>query len=155
LNTAKLGLVGAAVSDFRGIGELSRHILQCGGKVSVSSRESTDSTRDDRGAKERPQTVPGARGGSGLGTCQENISEEQILAACDMHIRKDILNLRLYFIIGLRNDDGPERNGDSGGQDSADGDRGSKERKTWWGDPFRKSFVPKPSTPFQWCGMEA
>ncbi|HEX2768043.1 MAG TPA: radical SAM protein, partial [Geobacteraceae bacterium] len=42
----KLGLVGAAVSDYRGIGELCRYILEQGGTVSVSSLR-IDGLNDD------------------------------------------------------------------------------------------------------------
>ena len=159
----KLGLVGAAVSDFRGIGELSRHILECGGKVSVSS------LRID-GLDEEMIEVLKASGHKTIALAPEggsqrlrdlvakNISEEQILAACDMLIRKDILNLRLYFIIGLP------------GETMTDLDEmvtlvgrirqmviEAAREKGRLGEVILSvnPFVPKPSTPFQWCGMES
>jgi radical SAM superfamily enzyme YgiQ (UPF0313 family) len=159
----KLGLVGAAVSDFRGIGELSRHIMECGGKVSVSS------LRID-GLDEEMIEVLKASGHKTIALAPEggsqrlrdlvgkNISEEQILSACDLLIRKDILNLRLYFIIGL-----PTETMEDLREMvtlvariremviEAAREKGRLGELTLSVNPF----VPKPFTPFQWCGMES
>ncbi|MBP1752441.1 MAG: radical domain iron-sulfur cluster-binding oxidoreductase [Geobacteraceae bacterium] len=158
----KVGLVAAAVSDFRGIGELSRHILECGGKVSVSSLriDGLDEEMIDVLKASGHRTIALApEGGSQRlrDLIGKNISEEQILSACDRLIRKDILNLKLYFIIGLP--------GETDGDllelvglvkriremviEAARG-RGRLGEVILSVNPF----VPKPSTPFQWCGME-
>ena len=158
----KLGLVGAAVSDFRGIGELCRFILQEGGKVSVSSLR-LDQLDDDMIAVLKAsghKTVALApEGGSQRlrDLVKKDITEEQILAACDRLIGSDILNLKLYFIIGLPT------------ESSADLEElvalvgKIRERVIAAAKANRRlgevvlsvnPFVPKPFTPFQWCGME-
>ena len=159
----KIGLVGAAVSDFRGIGELSRYILDCGGKVSVSSLriDGLDEEMIDVLKESGHKTIALApEGGSQRlrDLIRKNITEEQILAACERLIRKDILNLKLYFIIGLP------------GESMTDLDEmvtlvgriremviGAAKEKGRLGEIILSinPFVPKPFTPFQWCGMES
>lgn len=158
----KLGLVGAAVSDFKGIGELCRFILQEGGKVSVSSLR-LDQLDDDMIAVLKAsghKTVALApEGGSQRlrDLVKKDITEEQILAACDLLIGSDILNLKLYFIIGLPT------------ETTADLEElvalvekirvrviAAAKANRRLGEVVLSvnPFVPKPFTPFQWCGME-
>ena len=158
----RVGLVGAAVSDFRGIGELSRHILECGGKVSVSSLriDGLDEEMIEVLKTSGHKTIALApEGGSQRlrDLIKKDITEKQILEACERLIRKDILNLKLYFIIGLP------------GETSADLEEmvtlvkriremviGAAREKGRLGEVVLSvnPFVPKPFTPFQWCGME-
>lgn len=158
----RLGLVGAAVSDFRRIGELSRHILECGGKVSVSSLR-IDGLDDEMievlKASGHKTIALAPEGGSQRlrDLIKKDITEEQILEACERLIRKNILNLKLYFIIGLP------------GETSADLEEmvilvkriremviEAAREKGRLGEVVLSvnPFVPKPFTPFQWCGME-
>jgi radical SAM superfamily enzyme YgiQ (UPF0313 family) len=158
----KLGLVAAAVSDYRRIGELSRHILECGGKVSVSS------LRID-GLNEEMIEVLKASGHKTIALAPEggsqrlrdlikkDISAEQILAACDLLISRGILNLKLYFIIGLPTETMTDL------KEMVTLVRQIRERvidaareKRRLGEVILSvnPFIPKPCTPFQWCGME-
>jgi radical SAM superfamily enzyme YgiQ (UPF0313 family) len=88
---------------------------------------------------------------------RKNLSEAQILDACEMLISRDILNLKLYFIIGLP------------GETDADLDemirlvetirervieRGRANKRLGEITLSVNPFIPKPFTPFQWCGME-
>jgi radical SAM superfamily enzyme YgiQ (UPF0313 family) len=88
---------------------------------------------------------------------RKDLREDQILAACDRLIGRDILNLKLYFIIGLPS------------ETAADLDelvalvKKIRERVIEAARRNRRlgevvlsvnPFVPKPFTPFQWCGME-
>ncbi|MCM2357837.1 MAG: radical SAM protein [Geobacteraceae bacterium] len=159
----RIGLVGAAISDYRGIGELCRHILQFGGKVSVSSLrvDALDGEMIEMLKESGHKTVALApEGGSQRlrDLIKKDLSEEQILAACDRLIAKGILNLKLYFIIGLPT------------ETEADLEElialvqrirervieaARKERRLGEVVLSVNPFVPKPFTPFQWCGMEA
>ena len=159
----KLGLVGAAVSDYRWIGELSRHILECGGKVSVSSlridglNEEMIEVLKDSGHK----TIALApEGGSQRlrDLIKKDISAAQILAACDLLISRGILNLKLYFIIGLPTETMADL------EEMVTLVQQIRERviaaareKKRLGEVILSinPFIPKPCTPFQWCGMEA
>ncbi|QEM66975.1 radical SAM protein [Geobacter sp. FeAm09] len=159
---SKVGLVGAAVSDYREIGRLCAYIVGKGAKVSVSS------LRIDRldGAMLDALTLSGHKtislapeGGSQRlrDLIRKNLSEGQILDACDLLISRDILNLKLYFIIGLPT------------ETEADLDEllrlvaAIRERVLERARSNKRigeiilsvnPFIPKPFTPFQWCGME-
>lgn len=158
----KIGLVGAAVSDFHGIGRLCGHIVEKGAKVSVSSLriDRIDSLMLDALVASGHKTISLApEGGSQRlrDLIRKNLTEEQILDACDRIISRDILNLRLYFIIGLP------------GETGADLDElvrlvtAIRERVVERARANKRlgeitlsvnPFIPKPFTPFQWCGME-
>ena len=158
----RVGLVGAALSDYRGIGELCRHIMQTGGKISVSSLR-IDALDDEMievlKASGHKTVALAPEGGSQRlrDLIRKEISEEQILAACDRLIGKGILNLKLYFIIGLPTETDV---------DMAEMITLVKRIRERVIEAARKTrrlgsvtlsvnpFVPKPFTPFQWCGME-
>jgi radical SAM superfamily enzyme YgiQ (UPF0313 family) len=158
----KLGLVGAAVSDYREIGELCRHILGQGGKVSVSSLR-LDNLDDDLievlKASGHKTVALAPEGGSQRlrDLIKKDLTEAQILAACGRLIDNDILNLKLYFIIGLPTENLPDL------EELVALVAGIRERVV---EAARKRgrlgevilsinpFVPKPFTPFQWCPME-
>ncbi len=158
----KLGLVGAAVADYRGIGELSRHILEKGGKVSVSSLriDALDDEMIDVLVASGHKTVALAPEGASQrlrDLIRKGISEEQILAACDRLVGKGILNLKLYFIIGLPTET------DADLHEMVDLVRNIRERVIAAAREQKRlgeitlsvnPFIPKPFTPFQWCGME-
>lgn len=160
---SKVGLVGAAVSDYAGIGRLCRYIVDQGAKVSVSSLriDRIDADMLDALIASGHKTISLApEGGSQRmrDKIRKNLTEAQILSACEMLITRDILNLKLYFIIGL--------------PDETDADLEEmvrlietiRERVIEQGRAKKRlgeitvsvnPFIPKPFTPFQWCGMEA
>lgn len=88
---------------------------------------------------------------------RKNLTEEQILAACDLLIGHDILNLKLYFIIGLpteTTDDLEEMVRLVGKIRERVIAAARKNRRLGEIILSVNPFVPKPFTPFQWCGME-
>ncbi len=159
---SRIGLVGAAVSDYRGIGDLCRHVLAHGGKISVSSLriDALDEGMIEMLKESGHKTVALApEGGSQRlrDLINKNIDEEQILAACDRLIGKGILNLKLYFIIGLPT----ETDADLAELialvikiRSRVIEAARQERRLGEIVLSVNPFVPKPFTPFQWCGME-
>ncbi|HEY6007202.1 MAG TPA: radical SAM protein, partial [Geobacteraceae bacterium] len=158
----KVGLVGAAVSDYPRIGELCRHIVAQGGRVSVSSLriDSIDTEMIALLKASGHKTVALApEGGSQRlrDLIRKGISEAQILATCDLLIGHDILNLKLYFIIGLPTEtqaDLEELVRLVGTIRERVIAAARKNRRL--GDVVLSvnPFVPKPFTPFQWCPME-
>ncbi|HEY3307718.1 MAG TPA: radical SAM protein [Desulfuromonadaceae bacterium] len=158
----KIGLVGAAVSDCRDIGRLSRYIVDRGAKVSVSSLriDRLDPEMVEALVESGHKTIALApEGGSQRlrDLIHKNLTEEQILAACESLISRDILNLKLYFIIGLPT------------ETAVDLDelirlvmvirervveRAREKGRLGEISLSVNPFIPKPSTPFQWCGME-
>ncbi len=157
----KIGLVAAAVGDYRGIGDLCRHIVASGGSFSVSSLriDGLDETMTELLVQSGHKTATLApEGGSQRlrDLIKKGITEEQILSACERLIEKDILNLKLYFIIGLPTE--------------TDEDihellelvakirelvvaKARVNRRLGEMTLSINPFIPKPFTPFQWCGM--
>jgi radical SAM superfamily enzyme YgiQ (UPF0313 family) len=88
---------------------------------------------------------------------KKGINEEQILAACDRVTAHGIIHLKLYFIIGL-----PTETAEDLEEMLALVER-IRERVLAAARSNRRigeivlsvnPFIPKPFTPFQWCGME-
>jgi radical SAM family uncharacterized protein len=155
----KIGLVGAALSDYPDINELCARIE---GGVSVSSlrADSVSETLIERLAKSGHKTIsiaPEAGSERLRKVINKGITEEDILRAADMVFRHGIPNLKLYFIIGLPT------------ETQADVDAiiplalNVHEVQLKYARPLGRigritlsvnSFVPKPFTPFQWEPME-
>jgi radical SAM superfamily enzyme YgiQ (UPF0313 family) len=158
----KVGLVAAAVSDYAGIGELCGEIVAAGGKFSVSSFriDHLDGAMIEALKASGQKTVALApEGGSQRlrDLVRKGIDEEQILAACDMLIGHDILNLKLYFIIGLPTETMTDL------EELVALVERIRERVLAAAKANKRlgdiqlsvnPFIPKPFTPFQWCGME-
>jgi len=158
----KIGLVAAAVGDYHGIDDLCRYIVARGGSFSVSSLriDGLDETMTSLLVESGHKTATLApEGGSQRlrDLVKKGITEAQILAACQRLIAKDILNLKLYFIIGLPT------------ETDADIDellelvakirelvvaRAKQNRRLGEITLSVNPFIPKPFTPFQWCGMQ-
>lgn len=162
IHRTKIGLVGAAVSDYTDIGRICRYILEKGAKVSVSSLriDRIDADMLDALLASGHRTISLApEGGSQRlrDLIRKNLTEAQILDACEMLISRDILNLRLYVIIGLPT------------ETDADLDelirlvetirvrvieRARVNKRLGEITVSVNPFIPKPFTPLQWCGME-
>ncbi|MBJ6752833.1 radical SAM protein [Geomonas anaerohicana] len=158
----KVGLVAAAVSDYAGIGELCCDIVDAGGRFSVSSFriDHLDGRMIEALKASGQKSVALApEGGSQRlrDLVKKGINEDQILAACDMLVSHDILNLKLYFIIGLPTETGEDL------EELVALVQKIRERVLAAAKENRRlgeiqlsvnPFIPKPFTPFQWCAME-
>jgi len=158
----KIGLVAAAVSDYAGIGELCQEIVAAGGTFSVSSFriDHLDHGMITALKASGQKTVALApEGGSQRlrDLIRKGINEEQILAACDLLIGHDILNLKLYFIIGLPTETLEDL------EELVALVVKIRDRVLLAARANKRlgeivlsvnPFIPKPFTPFQWCGME-
>jgi len=156
-----IGLVGAAVSDHADIEELSRFIVDKGGKVSLSS------LRLDRLTpgllhllvKSGHKTVSLApEGGSQRmrDLIRKNLTECQILDAVQMVAEAGILNLKLYFIIGLpgeTDDDLQELLNLTAAIQSRVVEQARAHKRLGEITLSVNPFIPKPFTPLQWAGM--
>ncbi len=155
----KIGLVGAALSDYPGIGELCAAIE---GGVSVSSlrADSVSEPLIKRLAQSGHKTIslaPEAGSERLRKVINKGVTENDILRAADLVFGSGIPNLKLYFIVGLPTET----------QEDVDAiiALGEKVREVQLkharaaGRIGRitlsvNSFVPKPFTPFQWQPME-
>lgn len=158
----KIGLVGAAVSDHPDFEKLCTYIVEKGGKVSVSSlridRINKTSLKALKASGHKTISLAPEGGSQRMREMmRKNLTEEQILEACELIISHDILNLRLYFIIGLPH------------ETMSDLEELVRLVKTVRERVVEKArangrlgeiilsvnpFIPKPFTPFQWFGME-
>ena len=156
----KIGLVGAALSDYPDIGELCSAIE---GGLSVSSlrADSVSQALLDRLAKSGHKTIaiaPEAGSERLRKMINKGVTEDDILRAADMVFGSGIPNLKLYFILGLPTET----------QEDMDAiialalkvrdvqlkharPQGRIGRITL----SVNSFVPKPCTPFQWDSMDS
>jgi radical SAM family uncharacterized protein len=155
----RIGLVGACVSDYPWIGELLKVVEANGMELSISSLRA-DSLTDDLAAAlarggHRTLTIAPEAGTERLRrVIRKAITDEQILAACDLVRAHGIPNLKTYFMIGQPTET------DEDVEAIADLARRMLERLRVLdaqGRPFGRltlsvsSFVPKPWTPFQWA----
>jgi radical SAM superfamily enzyme YgiQ (UPF0313 family) len=159
----KVGLVAAAVSDYRGMAAIGAEILASGGEVSVSSVRIDAITAEqvavlvDSGHKTLA-LAPEAGSQRLRDMINKQVDEEQILAAVRMISEAGIPNLKLYFMVGLPGET----------MDDIDeiGRLTSAVRSVWAEAGRRRGqlgrmilsvnpFVPKPVTPLQWAPMEA
>ena len=154
----RIGLMGAAISDYPEIDRLCRSILGEGLSMSVAS------FRADSVTEELVQSLAA----SGLKTLtiapeagskrmraiiNKGITEEHVVHAMELGLAAGIRNFRLYFMIGLpfEEDDDIDAIADLALRLAAImQERGSKGTLTLSINPF----IPKPFTPFQWLPME-
>jgi radical SAM superfamily enzyme YgiQ (UPF0313 family) len=155
----RIGLVGACVSDYPWIGQLLAEIERNGMELSISSLRA-DSLTDElvsalaRGGHRTLTVAPEAGTERLRGAIRKAISDEQILAACDMLRRHGIPNLKTYFMIGQ-----PTETDEDVEAIPALAERMLRRLRVVdaAGRPFGRltlsisSFVPKPWTPFQWA----
>jgi radical SAM family uncharacterized protein len=158
----RIGLVGAAVSDFPGIGDL------CGGFQGGDVRISFSSLRADAMSPELLETLkksgvktatiaPDAGSERMRRVINKGITEADILSAAENLVGAGIPNLKLYFMVGLPT----ETDEDVGGIITLCGRikhrflESSRTRGRIGGITVSlNAFVPKPMTPFQWAAMD-
>ena len=102
----RVGLVSAAVSDYSELPELCREIAGQGAEFSVSSVRidslDRDMLRQLVACGHRTLTLAPEAGSQRLrNVINKNIDEQQILDCVKMATEEEILNLKLYFLIGL------------------------------------------------------
>lgn len=155
----KIGLVGAAVSDYPYIDLLAEKLLEKGIKFSVSSLRA-DTLREPlmKGlaySGHRTLTIAPEAGSSRLRkVINKGITEEHVFDSIKLAHRYGIENVKLYYIIGL-----PEETDDDINEminfliyikKYMKGLGNNLGNLTISVNPF----IPKPFTPFQWLGME-
>ena len=159
--TGKVGLVGAAVSDYPHINELVAGLSGMEVNFSASSLRADSLTPELVGLVSkgnRTVAIAPEAGSERLrSVINKNLTEEQILGAVRMLIDGGVLNVRLYFMVGLPTETADDVN--------AIIDLAKKARETMLSAAKEKGrvgtltlsincFIPKPWTPFQWEAME-
>lgn len=158
----KVGLVGAAVSDYPDIAELQQEILDRGGRVSVASLRIDSLTEEEvaalKASGHRTVALAPEAGSQRLrDLINKGLDEAQILAAVQRLAAGGIPNLKLYFLLGLPTE---------GDADLAEMLVLAAKIRDVWLEEGRKAgrlghitlsvnpFIPKPFTPLQWAPMD-
>ena len=150
-STKKIGLVGAAVSDYPGIDRLVGLSCDMGARVSLSSLRADSLTRGLlsalRRSGQRTITLAPEAGSYRLrARIGKPIADDDVFSALEEAARLGFGSARLYFMIGLP------------GEETEDVEAIVRFLKRASGIlPVRasvNSFVPKAWTPFAWTAME-
>ena len=148
----KIGLMGAAISDYPQIDELCKFILGEGLQMSVASFRADSVTQElvkslaASGLK--TLTIAPEVGSEKMrAVVNKGLTEENIFNAIELGLRAGIKNFRLYFMIGLPFEELA---------DVAEIVKLTARIKNFCGGRLTLSvnpFVPKPFTPFQWSAF--
>ncbi len=158
----RIGLVGACVSDYPWLGELLKVVEANGLELSISSLRADSLTPElvaalARGGHRTLTVAPEAGTERLRRVIRKGISDEQILAACDLVRRHGIPNLKTYFMIGQPTETPQDVEAIT---DLAHRMLDRLRVLDPNGRPFGRltlsisSFVPKPWTPFQWAPFD-
>ena len=156
-NGRRVGLMGAAISDYPEIDQLCREILGDGLSMSVASFRADSVTQElvDSLAQSGLKTLtmaPEAGSVRMRAVINKGIEEEHLLRAMAMGITAGIRNFRLYIMIGLPGETPTDIQGIIDMaiklKDFME-EQGATGRLTLSINPF----IPKPFTPFQWAPM--
>ena len=153
----KIGLMGAAISDYPEIDELCRSILGEGLSMSVASFRADSVTKElvEALAASGLQTLtlaPEAGSARMRAVINKGIEEHHLFTAIDLGAAAHIPNFKLYIMVGLPFEEDADI---AAIIDLAErlrrymDERGSRGTLTLSVNPF----VPKPFTPFQWMPM--
>jgi radical SAM family uncharacterized protein len=157
----RIGLVSAAVSDHPEIADLCASLLDRGQSLSFSSLRA-DTLSDQvlsslESSAHRAVAIAPEAGSERLRrVINKNLSEDQIYNAVEMLAKKGILNIKLYFMVGLPTETSEDLEAIV---ELAKGIHhhvlSSSRGKTRLGAITLSvnSFVPKPFTPFQWAAF--
>lgn len=158
----KIGLLGTAVSDLPDLMEVCRSITDRQGRFSIGSlrldrlNEEMAAFLRETGA-ETVALAPEAGSQRLRDVIRKGITEEQIFRAVELLLAHDIVNIRLYFMVGLptETDDDVESIIELVKRIRHFAAKSSAGRRS-----FRlitvsiNQFIPKAATPFQWCPLE-
>jgi radical SAM superfamily enzyme YgiQ (UPF0313 family) len=157
----KVGLVSAAVSDLPGCAELAQSVISAGGRVSVSSLRADRLSPDLAAAlaESGSQSValaPEAGSQRLRRVINKHLSEDQLVQAVETLINGGILNIKLYFMVGLPTET------DEDVAELVDLVKLLRQQVVSFAKAKGRlgqvtvslnAFVPKPWTPFQWEPM--
>ena len=160
--TKEIGLVGAAVSDLPDINTLCGQALEKDTRISFSSLRA-DALSPEliavlKKSKVKTVTIPPDAGSERLRkVINKGITEEDILEAAESLVAGGIPNLKLYFMVGLPTETGEDVEAIILLCKKIKHRflRSSRTRKRIGEITISlTSFVPKPTTPFQWAAMD-
>lgn len=157
---ARIGILGAALSDFPHLSELFELISRSRIKMSLSSIHGEDLERSDLDRLVEGQvktlTLAPETGSEELRySLNKTCSHRQYLDASERIVSAGVPHLRLYFLFGLPGETDMDLRA-AGDLVSRVQSRRRKAARTVMGQltVCLAPFVPKPATPFQWAAIE-
>ncbi|MEA1936237.1 MAG: TIGR03960 family B12-binding radical SAM protein [Thermodesulfobacteriota bacterium] len=158
----KIGLLGTAVSDHPDLVSLCRSILKKNGKISIGSLRLDRLNKEMVGllretGVEMVSLAPEAGSQRLRNVINKGITESHIFDSVELLIENGILNIRLYFMVGLPTESPEDIEAII---DLAKKIKYHAIKHTAGKKKFRKitlsinQFIPKPATPFQWQSLE-
>ena len=159
--TDRIGLVSSAIADHPQITRICEYGKQKGFKLSFSSLRAdklSDQLIDTlSNAKVKTATIAPEAGSTRMrNIINKKIDEKNILSATQRLVRAGIINIRLYFMIGLpfeEDDDVHAIVSLTKKIKSVFLEESRKQKKIGTITLSINPFIPKPATPFQWCAM--
>lgn len=161
--TGRVGLVGAAVSDFPDLSAICRRFDPDRLRLSFSSLRA-DALDDDllqilKANRTKTATIAPEAGSQRMrDVINKGLTENDILTAAEAIVRAGIPNLRLYFLIGLPTET----------MDDIDAiialcrkiksvflETSRQKKRIGTITVTTNAFIPKPATPFQWTAMDS
>ncbi len=161
--TDKIGLLGAAVSDLPEIGQLCVNAIHNNTTLSFSSLRADaitpELTEAMRHSGVKTATIAPDAGSERMRrVINKGLTETDILSAAESLVKNGILNLKLYFMVGLPTEttDDVEAIADLCQKIKAVFLKSSRPNKRIGQITVSlNAFTPKPFTPFQWAPMVA
>ncbi len=159
--TDKIGLVSSAVADHPDINRICQYGLDKGFKLSFSSLRA-DKLSDQlietlSNSKVKTATIAPEAGSERMRSIiNKKINEHHILSAVERLVRAGIINLRLYFMIGLPFEQDEDVHAIVALTKNIKAvflKESKKKKKIGTITLSINPFIPKPSTPFQWAAM--
>ncbi len=161
-STDKIGLVSSAVADHPDITKICEYGQSKGFKLSFSSLRA-DKLDDGliealSASKVKTATIAPEAGSERMRyVINKKITEKQILSAARRLVQAGIINLRLYFMIGLpfeKDDDVHAIVKLTKEIKAVFLEESKKQKKIGTITLSINPFIPKPATPFQWAAMQ-
>ncbi len=154
----RVGLVGAALSDYRALDQLCMDLLQRGHKIGLSSLRADRITAPllQALAESDIRTVtlaPEAGTERMRRAVHKNLSDQQIIDAVERIAASGMRNLKFYYMIGLPGEQEEDLQAIISLTRELAGRFTGRSGRTL--AVSINAFVPKPWTPFQWSAMAA
>lgn len=156
-HTKRIGLIGAALSDYPGLFQLCEELVSQGFELGLSSFRLDMITPAflkilEKGKIQTLSFAPEAGTEKLRNAINKNLTEQQILDAAHAIANSTINQIKLYFLIGLPGEQDEDIEGIIDLARSIQQILWAKKKKTI--SISVNTFIPKPFTPFQWSMME-
>ncbi len=160
--TSRVGLVGAAVSDFPGLSDICRRFEGTDLRLSFSSLRADALSEDFLRVLQKNRTktatiAPEAGSQRMRNVINKGLTEDIILTAAEKIVQAGIPNLRLYFLVGLPTETMEDIEAIEAlcrRIKSVFLDASRRRRRIGTISVHTNAFIPKPATPFQWAAMD-